>query len=88
MVGMKPVNNVFRFKNITWSFTMVSIELRILFKLNKVKETFVCNLITQNCLHKEGSHESIQFMRSEKLLLTVLTGFVHIISVNFQMKFL
>ena len=88
MVGMKPVNNVFRFKNITWSFTMVSVELRILFKLNKVKETFVCNLTTQNCLYKEGSHESIQFMQSEKLLLTVITEFVHIISVNFQMKFL
>lgn len=67
---------------------MVSVELLILFKLNKVKEAIVCNLITQNCLHKEGSHESIQFMRSEKLLLIVLTEYVHIISMNFQMKFL
>ena len=56
MIKMKPRSNVFPSKNTTWCFTMVSVELLIFFKLSKAKESFACNLKTQNYLHKEDFH--------------------------------
>ena len=70
---------------------MVSVELQtlfelIIFKLNKEKETFFCNLKAQNCRHEEDFELVALTWAKQKVTVNWPTDYVHIILINFLRK--